>query len=111
MVHVAVEAAPGRGWSEHYQSGGILGGRLPLYRADIGSTPHSNLAIRPRLPHNPLQRVETILALIVIGEPGALAFVTPSGVLHDYDVAFLGVALRGRLDPILVIRRAHQQNR
>ena len=84
-----------------------------LGQAQVGTAGHTDPAGRPRLPPDPLLRVEPVLAFAHEGVVGAPGVVPPTAVLDQDGVAAPGQA-PGLLDQrraVVVVRRPHQDRR
>src|SRR6266404_6176511 len=77
-----------------------------LRHADIGSTGHAYLTIRPRLLRDPLDRVVTVGRIVHEHTPVPLGAEAPTHVLNNRYVAVPRVAGGGSSRSILSVRRA-----
>ena len=62
----------------------------PLHGREIGSAEHADLAVRPRLVSDPVERIGPVIDLLEIGIPVTLGVIAPAGVLKNEGVTVLG---------------------
>ncbi len=85
---------------------------LPLHDPQVRTAHHADLAVRPRLARDPVQRVVAVRRLLFERLERALRFVTPAHVFHHHRVAVVHEGLVIRRDAsALPVRRAHQNGR
>ena len=93
--------------------GGVAGrDRSPLREAVVAVAPHADVAVRPRLPRDPVDRVVAVGDLVDERERLALRAESPAHVLRDEGVAARDEMRGQERDPavaaVLVVRQAHE---
>ena len=75
------------GGNDRRQMRRLRHGREMLGRANVGAAHHADLAVRPRLGGDPLDRVVAVRHVVAHPGPGALRVDATSRVLKDHHVA------------------------
>ena len=86
---VQIIVPPGDHRKNGLQMGIAERGRLPLHNAAVGSADHPDLAVRPGLPGDPVQRIVAVRGFLAQRIEDAFRFVAPSHVLRHHGVAAL----------------------
>ncbi len=89
--------------------------RGPLREAVVAVAPHADVAVRPRLPRDPVDRVVAVGDLVDERDRLALRAESPAHVLRDEGVAARDEMRGQERDPavaaVLVVRQAHEHGR